>query len=174
MKLGYVRARTKKEIDAFIEQAQPDKLYVDLADEFGASKGLQLAEMLEMVKANDTIIVRGFIQLADDIGQLSRLLSTLNSIGSNLTILDEDDGGLLLDDHSLKVVDYLDKFTAAKEEIVSTRESKVGRKALEYPSNFYDVYKDYRFGDMKADTAYRALGLKYRAKFYELIRMFEA
>ncbi|WP_165971953.1 recombinase family protein [Paenibacillus piri] len=174
MKFGYVRARTKKEINSFYEQVKPDELFVDLANAFGESEGLQLAKMLKTATANDTIVFRGFSQLADSTEELSKLLSTLLTIDAKLTILDEEDGGLLMNDLSLKVVDYIYRFEAAKEKAVFARETKTGRKAMEYPTNFYDVYKDYASGSIKAAKAIELLGLKNRAKFYELVRMFEA
>lgn len=173
MKVGYIQARRIKDIEAFQETANVDKVVVDLLDESekSNSKGKVFAKLLSEVSAGDVIVLQGLSNLPyNDVSELCSFLGRMRKMAVEFQLIDESDGQLLLSDAGFKALCYVQGYIKQKDD---QKKRKIGRPAKEFPANFYEVYLEYRNKNIKADEASGMLGLN-KPKFYELVRLFES
>ncbi|MCC0567348.1 recombinase family protein [Brevibacillus borstelensis] len=170
-RIGYLRARRKQEIEEIKDRLNVDKVFIDLTDEFGFCDNESLKAMLEQVDSSDKVVVRRLNDLADGVGQLCNILSTLKEKGTELIVLDPMQSGIL-SDRGYELLSFISNFIKEKESCYQSKQSKPGRPVKPYPSGFLDVYKEYRDGHFNGKEAAKRLAINYD-KFRNLVKVFE-
>jgi DNA invertase Pin-like site-specific DNA recombinase len=174
-RIGYLRARRKQEIEEFKNNAQVDKTFIDLTNEFGSTHSELLKSMLDQLEVQDTLVIRSLTDVANDVVELRSFLETLKKVNAELVILDSNESGILTD-QGQKVLSVIEGFMNEKLEIEKLKQLKAGRPTEPYPSNFLGVYEEYRNVDkekrISGQKAAEKLSISYN-KFRELVNIFE-
>lgn len=170
-RLAYIRCQRKQEIEEFEEQAQADKVFIDLADEYGVTLGNSLGVMLDNLMDGDKVIVRKLSELADSVAELRSFLATLRDIGAEITPLTSV-SSVVLSDEGFEMLSFVETFIKEKEKIQRERQGRQGRPVQPYPSNFLEVYTGYRNKEFNGSEAAKKLSVNYD-KFRELMKVFE-
>ncbi|WP_435924426.1 hypothetical protein [Paenibacillus sp. DYY-L-2] len=170
-RLAYIRCQRKQEIEEFEQQAQADKVFIDLADEYGVTLGNSLGVMFDNLMDGDKVIVRKLSELADTVAELRSLMVTLRDIGAEIAPLNSVSSGVLSDE-GFEMLSFVETFIKEKEKIQRERQSRQGRPVQPYPSNFLEVYTGYRNKEFNGLEAAKKLSVNYD-KFRELIKVFE-
>lgn len=185
-RLGYIRCQRKQEIEEFEQQAQADKVFIDLADEYGVTLGNSLEVMLDQLSFEDQVIIRYLHETADTVSELRLFLTTLKEKSAELVLLNQVRKSILSED-GYQTISYIDDFIKEKEKLNRGRQSKMGRegnlgrKVKQYPPNFLDVYVRYRNKESQNSEEMKKLTVTEAAKelkisinkFRELIIKFE-
>lgn len=170
MRYGYIRTRSRQDVDLFIEHAAADKIFVDLVDRHGKTSGVEMQKMFQILSEGDTVVVRTLTNVCRDIQELCSFLGSMKQKGAHLSSLYEPDkASRLLSDEAFDSIVYVAQFWS-QQNAGQTR--KTGRPALSFPDGFYDVYERYRTGMITAKEAADELQIELRV-FYALVRVFE-
>lgn len=174
-RIGYLRAKRKQEIEEFESKAKIDKTFVDLTNEVGFTRGETLKLMLEQLEAQDTLIIRSLIDVADNVIGLRSFIATLKELDVGLVILNANESSILTD-KGYEVLSFIDDFLKNKALSQTSKQLKIGRPSEPYPSNFLEVYEEYRRPEkenrISGLEAAKKLSISYN-KFRELIKLFE-
>ncbi|ASA25625.1 hypothetical protein [Paenibacillus donghaensis] len=172
MRIGYLRAKRKKELEEFLKVVDIEEVYFDLTDEFSFSVGTQLSSLLQKLTSADKLTIRGLKDVADNVAELSSFLRIIQNASVDLNLLDEADGSMLLSPQGIEGILYLEHFIKSKDEIQALRSKKLGRPLQNYPDGFYETYLSYCEKESKAADAALRLGVSEK-RFYQMVRLFE-
>lgn len=174
-RIGYLRARRKQEIVDFKSKAEVDKTFIDLTNEFGFTQSESLKSLLEQLEMQDTLVIRSLTDVANDVSELRSFLMTLKEMNVELVILESSESQIMTN-QGYEVLTVIESFLRGKIEIQKSKQLKAGRPSEPYPSNFLEVYEEYRngIGNMKLSglEAAKKLKISYN-KFRELVNVFE-
>lgn len=141
----------------------------------------QLKAMIEFAREGDTIFVWDFSRLARSTKDLLEIVETLNAQGIHLRSIKENlDTSTPTGKLMLTMIGAINEFERnnllerQREGIAIAKKNGVykGRKAIEYPSNWNEVYSKYKCRELKGVEAMEQLGLK-KTSFYKLIKQYE-
>ena len=195
IKIGYIRVSTKEQNtirqDLLMQSLGVEKLYIEKVSGKSTNR-YKLKEMLEYVREGDILVVESISRFARNTKDLLELLEILNQkkvnfISKKETIdtstpqgkfiftvfgaMAELEREYILERQKEGIEAMpIDKKTGKK---VSLKTGKaIGRPNSEYPSNWNEIYNQWRNGDIKATKAMELLKLK-KTTFYKLVKQYE-
>lgn len=184
MNIAYIRVSTveqneQRQIEG-LKKYNIDKTFTEKVSAKDTNRP-QLKEMLEFARSGDTIHIHSLDRLARNTQDLLSLVEQLKAKEINLVSNKENidtstPTGILM----LTMIGAIAQFERAnmlerqKEGIaIAKEEGKFkGRKAIEYPSNWEEVYNQYKNRSITGTRAMELLELK-RNTFYKLIKEYE-
>lgn len=172
VRLGYLRARRKQEIDEFEREKNLDGLFVDLINEYGVTATKEIEALMEQIKAGDVVVIRSLSEIADEISDLRQLLATLQEKGAALELANSTNDSLLTS-VGYELLTVLNDFLNEKKRLKELKQRKLGRPAPTYPIRFREVYTLFRNGRLTQEDAAIRLGVGDN-KFREMVKIFEA
>lgn len=195
MKIGYIRVSTKEQNtirqELLMQDLGVEKVYIEKISGKNTNRE-QLKEMLGYVREGDVVVVESISRFARNTKDLLELIEILeqkkvNFISKKETIdtstpqgkfmltvfgaMAELEREYTLDRQKEGIAAMpVDKKTGKK---VSLKTGKAtGRPNAEYPSNWNEVYSQWKKGDIKAVKAMELLELK-KTTFYKLVKQYE-
>lgn len=195
MKIGYIRVSTKEQNtirqELLMQDLGVEKIYIEKISGKNTNRE-QLKEMLGYVREGDVVVVESISRFARNTKDLLELIEILeqkkvNFISKKETIdtstpqgkfmltvfgaMAELEREYILDRQKEGIAAMpLDEKTGKK---VSLKTGKTtGRPNAEYPSNWNEVYNQWKNGDIKAVKAMELLELK-KTTFYKLVKQYE-
>jgi DNA invertase Pin-like site-specific DNA recombinase len=178
--IAYVRVSTIEQNDTrqreALEQHKIDKWFMEKISAKDTNRP-ELKAMLEFAREGDTIFIHDFSRLARSTKDLLEIVELLTNkkiaLVSNKEKIDSStDTGMLM----LTMIGAINTFERAnllerqKEGIaIAKREGKYkGRKSINFPENWLEIYTQYKTRELKGFEAMEKLGLK-RNTFYSLV-----
>ena len=195
MKIGYIRVSTKEQNtirqELLMQDLGVEKVYIEKISGKNTNRE-QLKEMLEYVREGDVVVVESTSRFARNTKDLLELIEILEQkkvafVSKKETIdtstptgkfmltvfgaMAELEREYTLDRQKEGIAAMpVDEKTGKK---VSLKTGKAtGRPNAEYPSNWNEVYNQWKNGDIKAVKAMELLGLK-KTTFYKLVKQYE-
>ena len=183
MNIAYVRVSTLdqnegRQIEA-LKESNIEKWFVEKVSAKDMNRP-QLQEMLEFVRSGDTIYIHDFSRLARRTKDLLNIVELLNNknvaLISNKEKLDTSTAtGKLM----LTVIAAISEFErqcllerqAEGIALAKERGKYKGRKQIDFPANWTEIFEQYHNRDITAKEAMKLLGLK-RNTFYNLIKRY--
>lgn len=180
MNIAYIRVSTidqneDRQIQA-MEKENIGKYFTEKVSAKDTNRPI-LIEMMEFARAGDTIIVKDFSRLARSTQDLLSIVKQLEAKGIKLKSLKENldtstSTGVLM----LTMIGAINEFERAnmlerqKEGIAIAKSNGIykGRKEIEKPENWNEVYRQWKGRELTANRAMEILGLK-RNTFYKLV-----
>jgi len=141
----------------------------------------KLKAMIEYARENDTIYIHSLDRLARSTKDLLDIVEQLQAKGIHLVSSKESiDTGTATGKLMLTMIGAINTFEREnmlerqREGIAIAKEAGkyMGRKEIEYPTNWAEVYGKYKTRDLTGTKAMDQLGLK-RNTFYKLVKDFE-
>lgn len=179
-KVGYIRCSSISQNEARQEVAFENldlyKIYIEKISAKDINRPL-LKQMLEYVREGDTIYIKDFSRLARSTKDLLDITDELNKRGIKLISLKEQlDTSTATGKLMLTMIAAINTFERdnllerQREGIaIAKQEGKFkGRKEIEKPENWNEVYSQYMNRQITANTAMELLQLK-RNTFYKLV-----
>ena len=181
MKVGYVRCSTEHQNtirqEVLMEKMGVEKLYVEKISGKNTDRP-QLKAMLDFVREGDTVIVESYSRLARSTADLLNIIGELDKKGVSFISLKENidtttpQGKLMM-----TIFAGISQFEREcilqrqKEGIaIAKAEGKYkGRKPIEKPENWEEVYSSWKRGEITAVEAQDRLGMTH-ATFYRLAK----
>lgn len=184
MNIGYVRVSTveqneERQIEA-LKKRDIDKWFNEKVSAKNTDRP-QLKAMIEFAREGDTIYIHSLDRLARSTKDLLNIVEELQSKGIHLVSNKENiDTSTATGKLMLTMIGAIAEFERAnllerqKEGIaIAKKEGKFkGRKKINYPSNWEEIYNKYKHRELKGNEAMEQLGLK-RNTFYNLIKEYE-
>lgn len=184
MNIGYVRVSTidqneQRQIEG-LNKYGIEKWFVEKVSAKDTNRP-QLKAMIEFAREGDTVYIHSFDRLARSTKDLLDIVEELQGKGVHLVSNKENiDTSTATGKLMLTMIGAIAEFERAnmlerqREGIaIAKQEGKYkGRKAIEYPSNWEDVYKLWKNRETTGNKAMEQLGLK-RNTFYKLIKEYE-
>jgi DNA invertase Pin-like site-specific DNA recombinase len=181
MQVGYIRVSTVEQNEArqirAMEERSIDKLFVDKCS--GKNKNRpELNSLLDYVREGDTVNVESFSRLARSTKDLLELTEHLRNKGVQLISFKENidtstaTGKLMLTMIAAIAEFERDNLLERQREGIAIAKEKgmyKGRKKIEPPKNWEEVYKMWKNREIKGNEAMALLGLK-RNTFYRLVK----
>ncbi|MBP2023136.1 DNA invertase Pin-like site-specific DNA recombinase [Clostridium punense] len=185
MKVAYIRVST-------IEQNEERQ--VKAMDNLGIEKYFnekisakdtnrpKLKELMDFVREGDIVYIKDFSRLARSTKDLLELVEYFNKKKVNLISLKENlDTSTPTGKLMVTMMGAINEFERTnllerqREGIAIAKENGAykGRKAIEYPSNWNEIYSKYKNRELTATKSMELLGLK-RNTFYKLLKQYEA
>ena len=194
MKIGYIRVSTKEQNtirqELLMQELGVEKIYIEKISGKNTNRE-QLKEMLEYIREGDVVIVESISRFARNTKDLLELIEKLeekkvNFISKKETIdTNTPQGKFMLTVFGAMAqlereytLDRQKEGIAAmpvneKGKKVSLKTGKeTGRPNAQYPSNWNEVYTQWKIGDIKAVEAMKLLELK-KTTFYKLVKQYE-
>ncbi|GCD10453.1 recombinase family protein [Clostridium tagluense] len=184
MNIGYVRVSTiEQNLDRQLEGLKKhniDKMFNEKVSAKDTNRP-QLQAMLDFAREGDTIYIHSFDRLARSTKDLLDIVEKLNSKGIHLVSNKESiDTSTATGKLMLTMIGAIAEFERTnmlerqKEGIaIAVQEGKYkGRKEIEYPANWTEIYDKYKTREMTGTKAMEILDLK-RTTFYKLIKQCE-
>ena len=185
MIVGYVRVSTVEQCEdrqlVTMEKYNVERTFQEKVSAKDKNRA-KLMELLEFVREGDTVVVHDFSRLARSTKDLLEIVETLNNkkvtlISSKENIDSSTPTGKLM----LTMIGAINEFERAnllerqREGIAIAKQKGVykGRKKIEIPNNFEEVYKKWKCRELNGKEAMEQLGLK-RTTFYQMIKDYEA
>ncbi|MCU5149627.1 recombinase family protein [Bacillus cereus] len=183
-KVSYIRVST---VDQNLEQQR------ELLAKYGIEKWFEekasakdtdrpvFQEMMDWVREGDTIYIRDFSRLARSTQDLLNITTTLKEKGVKLVSDKENiDSSTPHGELMLTMIGAINAFERAnmlerqREGIAIAKQKGVykGRKKIDFPSDWENVYSQWKSRQMTAKEAMKELNLK-RTTFYKLIKEYE-
>ncbi|MDR3594155.1 recombinase family protein [Clostridium sp.] len=184
MNIGYIRVSTVEQNEARqIEALKKYNLDKTFTEKVGAkdTNRPELKAMLEFAREGDTVYIHSFDRLARSTSDLLNLVEQLQAKGIHLVSNKENiDSSTATGKLMLTMIGAINTFEREnmlerqREGIAIAKEQGKfkGRKAIEYPSNWKDVYKQWKSREITSNGAMEQLGLK-RNTFYKLVKEYE-
>jgi len=182
--IAYVRVSTIDQNEARqLEALNPyniDKMFVEKCSAKDTNRP-QLIAMLDFVREGDTIYIKDFSRIARSTKDLLEITETLKDKGVQLVSLKENlDTTTSTGQLMLTLIAAINQFERdnllerQKEGIaIAKAEGKYkGRKQIEYPENWNEVYSKWKQRNISSKQAMLELGLK-KNTFYVLIKEYE-
>lgn len=183
-KVAYIRVST---VDQNLEQQKEllgkygiDRWYEEKASAKDTNRP-KFQEMMDWVREGDTVYIRDFSRLARSTQDLLNITETLQEKGVNL-VSDKENidsstphGRLMLT--MIGAINAFERENMLERQregiaIAKERGAYKGRKHVEKPSNWDEVYEKWKSRGMTAKQAMEELGLK-RTTFYKLVKEVE-
>ena len=182
--IAYIRVSTidqneERQIKA-IEEYKIDKWFIEKASAKD-TKRPKLKEMLEYIRENDIIYIKDFSRLARSTKDLLELIDYFEKKNVKLISLKENldtstsTGKLMLTMISAIYQFERDNLLERQREGIAIAKEKgkyKGRKKINFPDNWEEVYSKYKTRKLTGIKAMELLNLK-RNTFYKLIKEFE-
>lgn len=184
MNIGYIRVSTVeqnegRQVEA-LKKHNIDKIFMEKVSAKNTNRP-ELKAMIEFAREGDTIYIHSLDRLARSTKDLLEIVEELQAKGIHLVSNKENiDTSTATGKLMLTMIGAIAEFERAnmlerqKEGIaIAKAEGKFkGRKAIEYPSNWEEVYKQWKNRDITSNKAMEDLGLK-RNTFYKLVKEYE-
>jgi len=179
-KIGYVRVSSMEQNEARQLEAFKNltlyKIYIEKISAKTANRPL-LQQMLEYVREGDTIYIKDFSRLARSTKDLLDIIDTLKERGVKLISLKEDldtstpTGKLMLT--MLGAINTFERENLLERQregiaIAKRKGLYKGRKAIQRPPNWDEIYRLYATRRLSANEAIKRTGLK-RNTFYKFV-----
>lgn len=141
----------------------------------------QLKSLMAYVREGDIVVVESFSRLARSTKDFLFIVDSLKSKGVALKSLKENfDTSTPQGEFTMTMfaaLAQLERETIKQRQAEGIAVAKAngvykGRKALDYPDDWKEVYRLWKKGDMKGTTAQRSLGLTH-ASFYRMVKRYE-
>ena len=184
MNIAYVRVSTVEQNEARQVEALKgkniDKWFVEKASAKDTKRD-KLKEMLDFARESDTIYIHSFDRLARSTSDLLEIAEALQNKGIYLISIKESiDTSTSTGKLMLTMIAAINEFERAnllerqREGIaIAKQEGKyAGRKKIDFPKDWEEVYSKYKTRELKANEAMEQLGLK-RNTFYNLVKEYE-
>ena len=184
MNIGYVRVSTvEQNLDRQLEGLKKhniDKLFTEKVSAKDTHRP-ELKAMLEFAREGDTIYIHSFDRLARSTKDLLDIVEQLQSNGINLVSNKENiDTNTATGKLMLTMIGAINAFEREnmlerqREGIaIAVQEGKYkGRKEIDYPANWTEIYNKYKSRGLTATKAMEQLDLK-KTTFYKLIKQYE-
>lgn len=184
MNIGYVRVSTvEQNLDRQFEGLKKhniDKLFTEKVSAKDTNRP-ELKSMLDYAREGDTIYIHSFDRLARSTKDLLDIVEQLQTKGIHLVSNKENiDTNTATGKLMLTMIGAINAFEREnmlerqREGIaIAVQEGKYkGRKEVEYPSNWDEVYSKYKTRGLTAIKAMEELDLK-KTTFYKLIKQYE-
>ncbi|MGL4107254.1 recombinase family protein [Clostridium sp. LP20] len=184
MNIAYVRVSTVEQNEnrqlEGLEKYNIDKWFTEKVSAKDTNRP-ELKKMLEFAREGDTIFVWDFSRLARSTKDLLDLVELMQHKGIHLKSIKENlDTSTPTGKLMLTMIGAINEFERAnllerqREGIaIAKREGKYrGRKKIDYPSNWNEVYPKWKSRELTGNKAMELLGLK-RNTFYNLIKQYE-
>lgn len=185
MNIAYVRVSTVEQNEARQKEALEKHRIERWFEEKVSAKDTnrpKLQEMLEFAREGDTIYIHDFSRLARSTADLLKIVEELEAKGIHLVSNKENiDTSTPTGKLMLTMIGAINEFERAnllerqREGIAIAKENGVykGRKEIDRPTEWEDVYKKYKTREITGTKAMETLGLK-RNTFYKLVKEYEA
>ena len=184
-RIGYVRVSTQEQNEGRQVEALKshgiDKWYIDKCSGKNTDRP-QFRAMVEYIREGDTVYVEDFSRLSRSVADLLNIVTQLQVKKVGLVSLKERlDTGTPQGRLMLTMIAAINEFERANilerqaEGIALAKQKGVykGRKRIEKPTGWAEVYEAYRTRQMTATEAMKRLGLK-RNTFYNFVHGEEA
>lgn len=182
--VAYIRVSTveqneERQLKA-LEDKSIDKFYIEKVSGKDTNRP-KLKEMLDYVRYGDTIYVLDFSRLARNVKDLLDIVELLQSKGVNLISIKENlDLSTSIGKFQLTMLGAIYEF---ERELIKERQAEgiaiakakgkyKGRKKIDYPCNWEEIYISWKQRELTATKAMKELGLK-KNTFYKLIKEYE-
>lgn len=184
MKIGYIRVSTVDQNEGRQYEAMKSLGIEKFFEEKVSAKDtnrVKLNEMLEFARSGDTIYVKDFSRLARSTKDLLDIIDLLNSKDIKLISLKENldtttSTGKLMITMIGAIYQFERENTLERQRegiAIAKKDGKYkGRKEIEYPENWEDVYNRYKCRELKGNEAMEELKLK-KTTFYKLVKKYE-
>jgi DNA invertase Pin-like site-specific DNA recombinase len=184
MNIGYVRVSTVEQNDArqveALSKHNIEKWFKEKVSAKDTNRP-QLQAMLEFAREGDTIYIHDFSRLARSTKDLLELIELLQAKGINLVSNKENidtstpTGKLMLT--MIGAINEFERMNLLERQREGIALAKAdgkykGRKEIGYPSNWEDVYNQWKNRKITGNNAMELLGLK-RNTFYKLVKDYE-
>ncbi|PFP51388.1 resolvase [Bacillus cereus] len=183
-KVAYIRVssveQNLEQQKELLEKYGIDRWYEEKASAKDTNRP-KFQEMMDWVREGDTIYIRDFSRLARSTQDLLNITTELKEKGVKLVSDKENiDSSTPHGELMLTMIGAINAFERAnmlerqKEGIAIAKQKGVykGRKQIDFPSNWNNVYKQWKSREMTAKQAMEELGLK-RTTFYKLVKEYE-
>ena len=184
MNIAYIRVSTVEQNEARqlegLEKYNIDKIFDEKVSAKDTNRP-QLKAMLDVAREGDTIYVWDFSRLARSTKDLLNIVEQLESKNIHLKSIKESlDTSTPTGKLMLTMIGAINEFERAnllerqREGIaIAKREGKFkGRKPIDYPENWNEIYTKWKNRELTAKEAMSILKLK-RNTFYKLLKKFE-
>lgn len=181
MKVAYIRVSTEEQNTARQEEAMKaqgvERVYIEKISGKNTDRP-QLKSMLDFVREGDTVIVESYSRLARSTADLLNIIGELDSKGVSFISLKENiDPSTPQGKFMMTVYAGLSQFEREcilqrqKEGIaIAKAEGKYkGRKPIDKPENWEEVYSSWKRGEITAVEAQKKLGMTH-ATFYRFAK----
>ena len=179
--IAYIRVSTveqneERQVKA-LEVKNIDKYYIEKASAKDTNRP-KLNEMLDYIRQGDTVYIQDFSRLARNVKDLLKIVEQFQEKQVNLVSLKENiDLNSAVGKLQLTMLGAIYEFerSIAKERqaegiaIAKAKGKYKGRKKIEMPFNFEEVYKKWKTRELTGKEAMEILGLK-RNTFYKFIK----
>lgn len=186
MNISYVRVSTveqneARQVEGLNEKFKIDKWFIEKISAKDTNRP-KLNEMLDYAREGDTIYIWDFSRLARSTKDLLELVDIINNKGITLVSVKENiDTSTATGKLMLTVIGAINEFERTnllerqKEGIAIAKKNNKykGRKKIERPKNFIDIYNKWRCRELTGIKAMELLGVK-KNTFYKLIKEYEA
>lgn len=180
--IAYIRVSTadqneERQIKAIEEKVKIDKYFIEKISAANTNRP-KLNEMCEYIREGDTIYIKDFSRLARSTKDLLELVEYFENKKIKLISLKENldtstsTGKLMLTMISAIYQFERDNLLERQREGIEIAKEKgkyKGRKKIDYPGNWEEIYLKYKSRNITANKAMEELGLK-RNTFYRLVR----
>lgn len=163
-----------------LESKSIDRYYIEKVSGKDTNRP-KLQEMLEYVRQGDTIYIHDFSRLARNVKDLLNIVEQLQNKSVNLISLKENlDLNTPAGKLQLTMLGAIYEFERAmiKERqaegiaIAKAKGKYKGRKKINYPANWEEIYNKWKYRQLTANKAMELLNLK-RNTFYKLLKEYE-
>jgi len=184
MNIAYVRVSTIEQNEARqiegLKKYNIDKWFTEKVSAKNTNRP-ELKKIIEFAREGDTIYIHSLDRLARSTKDLLDIVEQLKTKGINLVSSKESiDTSTATGKLMLTMIGAINTFEREnmlerqREGIaIAVKEGKFkGRKEIEYPSNWIEVYNKYKTRDLTGTKAMELLDLK-RNTFYKLVKKYE-
>lgn len=184
MNIGYVRVSTVEQNEGRqiegLKKYDIDKWFTEKVSAKDTNRP-ELQNMLDYAREGDTIYIHSLDRLARSTKDLLEIVETLQNKGIHLVSNKENiDTSTATGKLMLTMIGAIAEFERAnllerqREGIaIAKQQGKFkGRKKIDFPSNWEEVYPKYKHREITANKAMELLGLK-RNTFYKLVKKYE-
>lgn len=184
MNIAYIRVSTIEQNEARqvegLKKYNIDKWYIEKVSGKNTNRP-ELKKMIDFAREGDTVYIHSLDRLARSTKDLLDIVEELQSKGIHLVSSKESiDTSTATGKLMLTMIGAIAEFERAnllerqKEGIaIAKKEGKyMGRKSIDYPSNWKEVYDKYKTRELTGTKAMELLNLK-RNTFYKLIKDYE-
>lgn len=184
MNIAYVRVSTVEQNEdrqlEGLKKYNIDKWFTEKVSAKDTNRP-QLQTMLDYAREGDTIYIWDFSRLSRSVKDLLDIVEKLQDKGIHLISIKENlDTSTPTGKLMLTMIGAINEFERAnllerqREGIAIAKENGAykGRKKIDFPSNWEDVYTKWKKRELKGNEAMEQLGLK-RNTFYNMIKEYE-
>lgn len=184
MNIGYIRVSTVEQNEArqleALKKHNLEKMFIEKVSAKDTNRP-QLIAMVEFAREGDTIFIHSLDRLARSTKDLLQIVDELQAKGIHLVSNKENiDTSTATGKLMLTMIGAIAEFERAnmlerqREGIAIAKEEGkyMGRKEIDYPSNWKEIYDKYKHRELTGTKAMEMLALK-RNTFYKLVKEYE-